>query len=116
MPLVWAGRLWAVLLVLTVALSALAPQAAPVLMRSGSAFSVDTVEVAVAPARPHVAAAQRLAPLPPVPVLPLVALVLAMALPAVAARALPRRPAATGPPLAAAPLQSPGTPRAPPHA
>jgi hypothetical protein len=66
LPLHLAGRLWALLLVVTVALSALAPGAAPVAVRSGSAFSVDTVEMVVAPPRPQVAVA-RLEALPRCP-------------------------------------------------
>jgi len=115
LPLRLAGRLWALLLVFTVALSALAPGAAPVALRSGSAFSIDTVEMAVAPARPQVAAARMVA-LPPVTVLPAVVLVIAAALPA-AFVSVPRpRPHATGPPRHTLPLRAPGTPRAPPLA
>lgn len=115
MPLRLAGRLWAVLLVLTVALSALAPGAAPVGLRSGSAFSVDTVEMAVAPARPQLAVARAEA-LPPAPPMPAVALVLVALAPVVLARRRQILPLSTGPPLAALPLRAPGTPRAPPHA
>ncbi|NMN89327.1 MULTISPECIES: hypothetical protein [unclassified Novosphingobium] len=115
LPLRLAGRLWAVLLVLTVALSALAPGAALVGMRSGSAFSVDTVEMAVAPARPQVAVA-RLEALPPMPLVPAVALVLVVLAPLALARAPHILPRSTGPPLATLPLRAPGTPRAPPHA
>lgn len=115
LPLHLAGRLWALLLVVTVALSALVPGAAPVAVRSGSAFSVDTVEMVVAPPRPQVAMA-RLVALPPVPVLPVAAIVLPLlAFPALASTAS-LTPPATGPPLATVPLRAPGTPRAPPHA
>lgn len=118
-----AGRLWAALLVLTVALSAFACDAGGGLggapgtglpgLRHGSAFSLDTVEMAVAPARTALAVARSLAPLP-LPLVPLVVLPVPVAL----GLALPRGvwPASTGPPLAVLPLLSPGTPRAPPFA
>lgn len=118
-----AGRLWAALLVLTVALSAFACDAGGGLggapgtglpgLRHGSAFSLDTVEMAVAPARTALAVARSLAPLP-LPLVPLVVLPVPVAL----GLALPRGvwPASTGPPLAVLPVLSPGTPRAPPFA
>lgn len=115
LPLHLAGRLWALLLVVTVALSALAPGAAPVAVRSGSAFSVDTVEMVVAPPRPQVAVA-RLEALPPVPVLPVAAVALPLLAVPAFLRSVSITPPATGPPLAAVPLRAPGTPRAPPHA
>ncbi|WP_408591865.1 hypothetical protein [Novosphingobium sp.] len=69
-----AGRLWAVLLVLTIAVHAGAPvAAAPLDWRSGSAFSADTVEVAIAPARSQVAVrliAPLTQPVVPAPVVP----------------------------------------------
>ncbi|MCW1987800.1 UNVERIFIED_ORG: hypothetical protein M2348_003550 [Sphingomonas sp. R1F5B] len=115
LPLHLARRLWAALLVVTIALSALAPGAAPVALRSGSAFSVDTVEMAVAPARPQVAVA-RLVALPPVPILPTITVVLPLLVVPILARQAQATPPATGPPLSTAPLRAPGTPRAPPHA
>lgn len=115
LPLHLAGRLWAALLVVTIALSALAPGAAPVALRSGSAFSVDTVEMAVAPARPQVAVARMVA-LPPVPILPIIAAAVPLIVVPNLARQVLAKPHATGPPLATLPLRAPGTPRAPPHA
>lgn len=44
------GRLWALLLALTVLTHALVPFEAPVTVRHGSAFSAATVDMAVAPA------------------------------------------------------------------
>lgn len=44
------GRLWALLLALTVLTHALVPFEAPVTVRHGSAFSAATAEMAVAPA------------------------------------------------------------------
>jgi hypothetical protein len=43
------GRLWAILLALTVLTHAIAPFEAPVTVRHGSAFSAATAEMAVAP-------------------------------------------------------------------
>lgn len=43
------GRLWAILLALTVLTHAVAPFEAPAIVRHGSAFSAATVEMAVAP-------------------------------------------------------------------
>lgn len=111
------GRLWALVLVLTVALSALASGgaagSAPLGLRHGSAFSSDTVEMAVAPAR-QIVAEMRVVALPPVPVLPALVLVLVALVPLGLRTPTRRWPASTGPPLAALPLASPGTARAPP--
>ncbi|WP_231471003.1 hypothetical protein [Novosphingobium sp. CECT 9465] len=73
------GRLWAALLALTVLFHATAPFDAPLLARSGSAFSAATVELAVAPER-RMAPQRALLPIappgaveilpPPVPVIP----------------------------------------------
>jgi len=46
-----AGRLWAVLLVLTVAFHAGVPMGPPLVVQSGSAFSASTADVALAPVR-----------------------------------------------------------------
>ncbi|WP_062343461.1 hypothetical protein [Novosphingobium sp. CCH12-A3] len=72
------GRLWALLLALTVLTHALVPFEAPVTVRHGSAFSAATVDMAVAPRKvvqiqravvpmappPPVVLAPRLAPVP----------------------------------------------------
>lgn len=107
-----AGRFWAVLLVLTIAVHAAAPvQAAPLQWRTGSAFSADTAEVALAPARNQQAVRLAIAlPCPPRP----------QALPLVPAAVLqpnaPLRPNATGPPRGPAIRARPAAPRAPPVA
>jgi hypothetical protein len=104
------ARFWAALLVLTIAVHAVAPVAVAIELRSGSAFSASTVEVAVAPARHGPAARYAPLPLPPSPfqttILPAALLVL-----------LPDRlrPYPVGPPAAhPAPLARKPAPRAPP--
>lgn len=103
------GRLWALLLALTVLTHALVPFEAPVTVRHGSAFSAATAETAVAPAnRLHI---QRVAiPLAPTPP--------AILAPEPAAPQLVRPeglwPPQTAPP-AALPLALLPAPRAPPH-
>lgn len=106
-----AGRLWAALLVLTIAFHAGTPVAGALEQRSGSAFSADTVEMAVAPARRDVAAVRIASvPLPPVP----------SAEPPVVAPAMAAfdhvRPDPTGPPPAAPALARKEAPRGPPLA
>lgn len=109
------ARFWAALLVLTVALSAVAPIEAPLDVRSGSAFSADTVEVAIAPARQGLAV-QRVVQLPaPLPLLPLAPLAILAALPLLAS-ARDRWPAPTGPPSHAPLLARKIAPRGPPIA
>lgn len=51
LPLQLAGRLWAVLLMLTIAFHAAVPIGAPLVADSGSAFSASTVDVALSPVR-----------------------------------------------------------------
>lgn len=108
-----AGRLWAALLVLTIAVHAGVPTAAaPLDWRSGSAFSADTVEVAVAPER-TVQAVRIAAPLPrpavPTPAAPLPPRRVVLA-------PVHDRPDSTGPPVREAAAARPAAPRAPPHA
>lgn len=62
-----SGRLWAALLALTVLFHATAPFDAPLVARSGSAFSAATVDLAVAPER-RVAVQRVVVPLVPPPV------------------------------------------------
>lgn len=106
-----AGRAWAALLVLVIAFHAGTPVSAALDLRSGSAFSADTYEVAVAPARR--AEAQRVA-------------VVAVPVPEAATPMVPgpvllaapdhRWPDATGPPSCAPVLARKSAPRAPPAA
>ncbi|MDF8333154.1 hypothetical protein [Novosphingobium cyanobacteriorum] len=110
-PLRLAGRLWAVLLVLTIAFHAGTPVAAAFEQRSGSAFSADTVEMVVAPARRDVAAV-RIAPLP-LPPVPTAATPVVQPAIAVFDHV---RPDSTGPPPAAPALARKEAPRGPPHA
>ena len=104
-----AGRLWAALLVLTIAFHVGTPVAAALDLRSGSAFSVDTVEVAVAPVRKAVAQAVALVPVTPPASEPVVILSI---IPVVRSTAF--WPDATGPPTASAPMAGKAAPRAPP--
>lgn len=104
-------RLWALLLVLLIAMQALAPVGEGLRLRSGSAFSADTVEVAVAPVRRAVEASVPALPAPPAPA-PAVVLPLAMAL---VAPWLPK-PRQTAPPRLNAALSQRLNPRAPPLA
>lgn len=114
LPRALAGRFWAIMLVLTIAVSAVVPGAAPLTQRSGSAFAADTVEMVVAPARTQATVTCRVE-LPPVPVLP--TLQADACAPAMAAPVeVLAKPHGTGPPLSALALLSPGTPRAPPAA
>jgi hypothetical protein len=106
-----AGRLWAVLLVLTIAVHAGAPvAAAPLDWRSGSAFSANTVEVAVAPARSQITV-RIAAPLPRA-VVPIMAA--PSNRPAFLFPATPARPDSTGPPVREPACARPAAPRAPP--
>lgn len=108
---VFAARFWAALLVLTIAFHAGVPVGAPLDMRSGSAFSADTVDVAVAPSRrisAEITVAQPLAPNP-------VAIALPTATPLLST-ADHHWPDATGPPAARVPLGRNLAPRAPPFA
>ncbi|NML95343.1 hypothetical protein [Novosphingobium olei] len=103
-------RLWAILLVLVVALQALAPMGGGLSLRSGSAFSADTVEVAVAPARRVAEAA--VAPLP-APLPTVAALVIPLSLMLVATwRPKPRQ---TAPPRLDPAFPQRLEPRAPPR-
>lgn len=103
------GRLWAILLALTVLTHAIAPFEAPVTVRHGSAFSAATAETAVAPA--NRAQIQRVA----VPMAPPPPLALA---PEPAAPAL-FQPEGFWPPQTAPPAPQPlsllPAPRAPPR-
>jgi hypothetical protein len=114
LPRALAGRFWAIMLVLTIAVSAVVPGAAPLTQRSGSAFAADTVEMVVAPARTQATVTCRVE-LPPVPVLPTVQAEACAPTMAVPGQVL-AKPHATGPPLSALALLSAGTPRAPPAA
>lgn len=110
LPLRLTGRLWAALLALTVLFHATAPFDAPLVARSGSAFSAATVDLAVAPERR--VAVQRVA----IPIMPPVA----TAVPVVASSQVTQRtghlwPRQTAPP-APAPLLLRPAPRAPPIA
>lgn len=110
MSLTLAGRLWACLLALTVLTHAIAPFDAPMVVRSGSAFSAATVDMAVAPER-RVQVMRAVVPLAPPPV---AVVTLAPEMSLVAAQAwtwppqtappvpapLTLRPAPTGPPIA----------------
>ncbi|MEO0030732.1 MAG: hypothetical protein RIS94_490 [Pseudomonadota bacterium] len=106
-----AGRLWAALLVLTIAFHAGTPVSAALDLRSGSAFSADTMEVAVAPARRD--ATQRVALVPvPLPERPHAVPLFRTG----AAQPDHRWPDATGPPASAPLLARKAAPRAPPAA
>lgn len=110
LPLRLTGRLWAALLALTVLFHATAPFDAPLLARTGSAFSAATADIALAPERQR--PVQRIViPIAPPPV---VDVVLAASVPLVQATSLlwPRQ---TAPP-APAPLLLQPAPRAPPIA
>lgn len=111
---VFAARFWAALLVLTIAFHASVPVGAPLDVRSGSAFSADTVDVAVAPARRAAAEITIAAPLPPL--MPVQHAVTQPAIPARFAAATHRWPDPTGPPAARLPLARNLAPRAPPTA
>ncbi|WP_408586790.1 hypothetical protein [Novosphingobium sp.] len=102
-------RVWTLLLVLLIAFQALAPVGEGLRLRSGSAFSADTVEVAVAPVRRMADASLPALPAPPVPV-PAVVPPLVMALVAVW---LPK-PRQTAPPRLNPALSQRLRPRAPP--
>jgi len=110
---VFAARFWAALLVLTIAFHAGVPVGAPLDMRSGSAFSADTVDVAVAPARRAISENTAAVPLQP-----LVPVQAAFTLPAEAPQIddAHRCPDPTGPPAARIPLAHNLAPRAPPIA
>lgn len=104
-----AARLWAALLVLTVAFHAVTPFEAPLVVRSGSAFSAATADVAIAPAR-KIAVERSVVQV--APVLPVVSAIVLPAMPLVAA--IPHAwPEQTGPPLPA-PLARKIAPRGPP--
>lgn len=107
------ARWWALLLVLVIALQALAPVGNALVVRSGSAFSADTIEVAVAPPRRTAETVVVALPAPPPP--PLVP-ALAMPLLAVLFAAPLPKPRATAPPQRAPTLSRPSSPRAPPLA
>lgn len=109
LSLTLAGRLWAALLALTVLTHATAPFDAPMAVRSGSAFSAVTADLAVAPER-RVQVQRAMLPVAPPPLIRLPepeSFVLAgqprawppQTAPPVAAPLL-LRPAPTGPPLA----------------
>lgn len=104
-------RLWTLLLVLLIAFQALAPVGEGLRLRSGSAFSADTVEVAVAPVRRVADVAVPALPAPPVPVpalvLPLVIALVALWSP---------KPPQTAPPRLNPALSQRLAPRAPPLA
>lgn len=102
-------RLWTLLLVLVIAFQALAPVGEGLRLRSGSAFSADTVEVAVAPVRRVVEASVPALPAPPVAV-PTMVLPLVVAMVA-AWRPKPRQ---TAPPRLNPALSQRLAPRAPP--
>lgn len=102
-------RLWTLLLVLLIAFQALAPVGEGLRLRSGSAFSADTVEVAVAPMRRVAEASLPALPAPPVPV-PAMVLPLVVALAAIW-RPKPRQ---TAPPRRNPALSQKLSPRAPP--
>ncbi|MCW1382039.1 hypothetical protein OLX02_04315 [Novosphingobium sp. KCTC 2891] len=104
-----AARLWALLLVLTIAFQALAPSGEALAQRSGSAFSADTIEVAIAPARREVSVE-----LPALPAAPPVLPAIVPALVAILAAVVLLRPRSTGPPLRLMPLARRLSPRAPP--
>lgn len=104
-----AARFWAALLVLTIAFHAGVPVSTPLDVRSGSAFSADTVDVAVTP--PSRLAAQAAVAQPQ----PMVAVLVAYAVPRLAPAPY-RWPDATGPPVARIPLARNLAPRAPPIA
>lgn len=103
------GRLWALLLALTVLTHALVPFEAPVTVRHGSAFSAATAEMAVAPA--NRAQIQRVA----IPMAPPPPVILAPE-PAAPQLVQPEGfwPPQTAPP-APLPLALLPAPRAPPH-
>ncbi|QCI93619.1 hypothetical protein [Novosphingobium sp. EMRT-2] len=104
-----AARFWAALLVLTVAFHAVTPFEAPLVVRSGSAFSAATADVAIAPAR-KIAVERSVVQV--TPVLPVVSATVLPAMPLVAA--IPHAwPEQTGPPLPA-PLARKIAPRGPP--
>ena len=104
-----AARFWAALLVLTVAFHAVTPFEAPLVVRSGSAFSAATAEVAIAPARKT--AVERYV-VQMAPVLPTVSAVVLSTMPLVAA--IPHAwPDQTGPPPPV-PLARKIAPRGPP--
>ena len=109
-PLRLTGRFWAALLALTVLFHATAPFDAPLIARSGSAFSAATVDLAVAPEGRM--AVQRVA-IPIVPP-PLAAMPVATSSP-VLQRTGHLWPRQTAPP-APAPLLLRPAPRAPPIA
>ena len=102
-------RLWALLLVLLIACQALAPVGEGLRLRSGSAFSADTVEVAVAPVRRVVEAVVPALPAPPVPLA-------AVVLPLIVALVAPwqPKPHQTAPPRLNPALSQRLRPRAPP--
>ncbi|WP_225207495.1 hypothetical protein [Novosphingobium huizhouense] len=106
-------RLWALLAMLVVVLLALAPGSGGLSLRSGSAFSADTVEVAIAPARRAIAASVATLPTPP-PSLPPVVVAPVALLPVLAAPWLPK-PQPTAPPRRDAALAQVLAPRAPPR-
>lgn len=104
-----AARFWAALLVLTVAFHAVTPLEAPLVVRSGSAFSAATAEVAIAPARKTVVERHVVQIAPSLPAMAVIAL---PAMPLVAA--IPHAwPEQTGPPPPA-PLARKIAPRGPP--
>jgi len=103
----FAGRIWALLLVLTVLTHATVPFEAPLQARSGSAFSAATVDMAVAPERKLQVQRAMVPVAPPGPVA-----MLAPAVP-VLERAAHFWPPQTAPP-APAPLLLRPAPRAPP--
>ena len=104
-------RLWALLLVLVVALQALAPSGGGLSLRSGSAFSADTVEVAVAPMRRAAEATVAPLPVPPPAAVPAAKPEAVQAV--VAAYPKPRQ---TAPPRRNAAISRTLEPRAPPLA
>jgi len=107
LPLHLTGRLWAALLALTVLFHATVPFDAPLVARSGSAFSASTVELAVAP-QPRLVVQRVVVPIapPPIVLIPLNALPVLVPV----AYLWPRQ---TAPP-AVAPLLLRPAPRAPP--
>lgn len=102
------GRLWAILLALTVLTHAVAPFESPVTVRHGSAFSAATAEMAVAPAN-RVQIQRAVVPMAPPP--PVIALAEPAPLELVGADHI--WPPQTAPP-AQPPLLWQPAPRAPP--